>query len=128
MMAEWASGPVLVTWRPKWSWSWAWGIPLENKRNISVQPQDHHDVLILTPFYPAALGMRGRTGRIGVADGLSGDALLSTRAALGSVALRRSCEGSASFVDRSQRDIHNRVGILDHVSEALSDKAALDRH
>ena len=78
-------------------------------------------------FYPAAFGMRGRTGRIGVTDGLSGDALLSTRAAQGRFALRRSCEGSASFVDRSQRDIHNRVGILDHVSEALSDKAALDR-
>jgi hypothetical protein len=58
---------------------------------------------------------------------LSGDALLSAGATLGRVALRRSCEGSASFVDRSQRDLHNRVGILDHVSEALSDKAALDR-
>ena len=59
---------------------------------------------------------------------LSGDALLSAGATLGSVLLSRPCEGSASFVDRSQRDIHNRVGILDYVSEALSDKAALDRH
>jgi hypothetical protein len=58
---------------------------------------------------------------------LSGDALLSAGATLGSALLSRPCEGSASFVDRSQRDIHNRVGILDHVSEALSDKAALDR-
>src|SRR3954471_19938928 len=41
--------------------------------------------------------------------------------------LSRPRDGSASFVNRSQRDLHNRAGILDHVSEALSDEAALGR-
>src|SRR3954470_15468346 len=58
---------------------------------------------------------------------ISGDALLSARATLGSVVLSRPCNGLAGLVHRFERDLRDRAGVLDQVLEALADKAALDR-
>ena len=71
-----------------------------------------------------SLGGTGITGRRCLE--LSGDALLGARAALGSALVSRLRDGLASLVNRSQRNPHNRAGVLDHVLEALADEAALD--
>src|SRR5215210_2886341 len=57
---------------------------------------------------------------------ISGNALLSARATLGSVVLSCPSDGLAGVVHRFERDLRDRAGVLDHVLEALSDQAALD--
>src|SRR4051812_30963824 len=67
-----------------------------------------------------------RASRDAHASEISGDALLSARATLGSVVLSRPRNGLAGFVHRFERDLHDRASVLDQVLEALSDKTALD--
>src|SRR3954453_6814155 len=57
---------------------------------------------------------------------ISGDALLSARATLGSVVLSCPRDGLAGLVHRFERDLRDQAGVLDQVLETLSDQAALD--